>query len=78
MVRRGPGNRPGGGGESATYAGELWREAALRITAIAVHKQDAFAEEVINTELDKVLDQDKPVPLALSDAARLLARRAHR
>lgn len=56
----------------------LWREAALRISAIAVHKQDAFAEEVINTELDKVLDQGKEIAPALSDAARLLARRAHR
>ncbi len=59
-------------------ARQLWREAARHITAIAVHKQDAFAEEVINTELDKVLDQGKDIPTALSDAARLLARRAHR
>lgn len=56
----------------------LWRDAALRISAIAVHKQDAFADEVINTELDKVLDQGKAIAPALSDAARLLARRAHR
>ncbi len=56
----------------------LWREAALRIQAPTVHKQDAFADEVINTELDKVMDQGKAIAPALADAARLLARRAHR
>lgn len=56
----------------------LWRDAASRITAVDVHKQDAFASEVIDTELDKVLDRDKPIPQALADAARLLRRRAHR
>ena len=43
-----------------------------------MHKQDAFAGEVIDTELDKVLDHGKPVATALADAARLLARRANR
>jgi hypothetical protein len=28
---------------------------------VAVHKQDAFADEVINTELDKVLDRGKDI-----------------
>ena len=56
-----------------------WRgDTARRITAVAVHKQDAFAEEVINTELDKVLDRGKDIDNALGDAARLLALRAHR
>ena len=59
-------------------ARRLWREAAASIPATSVHKQDAFAEEVVNTELDKVLDQGKEIPLALADAARVLARRAHR
>ena len=63
------------GGESARV---LWREAARHITAVAVHKQDAFASEVIDTELDKVLDQGKDIATALADAERLLARRAHR
>ena len=56
----------------------LWRDAARRIPAVAVHKQDAFADEVINTELDKVLDRGKDIRVALADAERLLQRRAHR
>lgn len=56
----------------------MWREAAMKTKAVQVHKQDAFADEVINTELDKVLDQGKDIATALSDAARLLARRANR
>ena len=56
----------------------LWRESTRRISAVAVHKQDAFAGEVIDTELDKVLDRHKPIPEALADARRLLAQRAHR
>jgi multiple sugar transport system substrate-binding protein len=55
-----------------------WREATRHITAVDVHKQDAFADEVINTELDKVLDQGKDIATALADAERLLQRRARR
>ena len=55
-----------------------WREASKRIVAVSVHKQDAFADEVINTELDKVLDRGKDITLALADAQRLLQKRAHR
>jgi multiple sugar transport system substrate-binding protein len=55
-----------------------WRTAARRITAVGVHKQDAFADEVINTELDKVLDRGKDIATALADAERLLQRRALR
>jgi multiple sugar transport system substrate-binding protein len=56
----------------------LWRDAARRIRAMSVHKQNMFAEEVINTELDNVLDRGKDIQQALADAARLLERRAHR
>jgi multiple sugar transport system substrate-binding protein len=63
------------GGQSARVG---WREAALRAVAVDVHKQDAFAEEVINTELDKVLDRGKDIATALADAKRLLDQRAHR
>ena len=56
----------------------LWREAARRIQATPVHKQSNFADEVIGTELDKVLDRGKDIPQALADAHRLLERRAHR
>jgi multiple sugar transport system substrate-binding protein len=63
------------GGQRARVA---WRESARRISAVQVHKQDAFAEEVINTELDKVLDRGKDIATALADAERLLKQRAHR
>lgn len=59
-------------------ARRLWRDSARRIRAAAVHKQDAFAAEVIDTELDKVLDRGKSIATALADAERLLARRALR
>ena len=55
-----------------------WRLAASRITAVDVHKQDAFADEVINTELDKVLDRGKDITTALADAEHLLKSRAWR
>ena len=63
------------GGEPARV---LWRDAARKIQAVRVHKQDAFASEVIDTELDKVLDRGKDIAVALADAERLLQRRAHR
>jgi multiple sugar transport system substrate-binding protein len=56
----------------------LWRDAARRITATQVHKQANFADEVVGTELDNVLDRGKPIATALADAARLLQRRAFR
>ncbi len=56
----------------------LWRGAARRITASPVHKQNNFADEVIGTELDKVLNQGKRIRDALADAQSLLERRAHR
>jgi multiple sugar transport system substrate-binding protein len=56
----------------------LWRDATRRIAAVDVHKQDSFASEVIDTELDKVLDQGKSIVVALADAQRLLDKRARR
>jgi multiple sugar transport system substrate-binding protein len=56
----------------------LWRTAAQHASAVDVHKQDSFASEVIDTELDKVLDRGKDIALALADAERLLAKRARR
>jgi multiple sugar transport system substrate-binding protein len=56
----------------------MWREGTKHIVAVSVHKQDAFAGEVIDTELDKVLDHGKDVGEALADAARLLEKRARR
>jgi multiple sugar transport system substrate-binding protein len=63
------------GGQTARVG---WRAAAKGIAAVDVHKQDAFADEVINTELDKVLDRGKDIATALADAKRLLEQRAHR
>jgi multiple sugar transport system substrate-binding protein len=63
------------GGQKARV---IWRAATTRIAAVDVHKQDAFADEVIDTELDKVLDRGKDIASALADAARLLRQRAHR
>ena len=63
---------------SGQKARVAWRAAAGRISAVAVHKQDAFADEVINTELDKVLDRGKDISTALADAQRLLLQRARR
>ena len=56
----------------------LWRDAARKISATQVHKQSNFADEVIGTELDNVLDHNKDIGRALADAERLLVRRANR
>ena len=55
-----------------------WREAALNIQAITTNKLDTIAEEVVNTELDKVLNRGKDIRAALADARALLDKRAHR
>ncbi|HVK54119.1 MAG TPA: extracellular solute-binding protein [Burkholderiales bacterium] len=56
----------------------MWRDAANRIRAIDVNKYDAIAGEIINSELDKVLDQGKDIKAALADAKALIERRARR
>lgn len=63
------------GGQKARV---LWRDTARKITAVQVHKQSSFADEVINTELDKVMLNGKNIRTALADAQRLLEQRAHR
>ena len=63
------------GGQKARL---IWREAAQKINAVNVHKLDPIADEIINTELDKVLDQGKDVRTALADAKALLERRVKR
>jgi multiple sugar transport system substrate-binding protein len=59
-------------------ARRLWRDAARRIGPVRNHKQNNFADEVIGTELDNVIDRGKDIGAALGDAARLLERRARR
>jgi multiple sugar transport system substrate-binding protein len=63
------------GGQKARL---LWRDAANKITAVDVHKLDPIAEEIVNTEMDKVLDQGKDIRTALADAKALLERRVAR
>jgi multiple sugar transport system substrate-binding protein len=63
------------GGQKARL---VWRDATKQIKAVSVNELDSFAEEVVNTELDKVLDQGKEVSVALADAQKLLERRAKR
>jgi multiple sugar transport system substrate-binding protein len=43
-----------------------------------VNKLDPIADEIINTELDKVLDQGKDIHAALADAKGLIERRIRR
>ena len=63
------------GGQKARL---LWRDAANKITAVDVHKLDPVADEIVGTELDKVLDQGKDIKTALADAKALLERRVAR
>ena len=70
--------RTGGVSLLARKARLLWRTAARRIGATPVHKQNGFADEVVGTELDNVLERGKDIRTALADAQRLLERRAHR
>ncbi|MDP4300868.1 ABC transporter substrate-binding protein [Leptothrix discophora] len=63
------------GGQKARV---IWREATTRINALDVNKFDPIAEEIVNTEMDKVLDQGKDIKAALADARKLLERRARR
>lgn len=63
------------GGQKAR---QWWREAAMNIRAIDVNKLDNIADEVVSTELDKVLNRGKDIRKALADAKALLDKRAHR
>ncbi len=56
----------------------MWRDAARHIPAVDVNKHDPVANEIINTELDKVLDNGKDIKQALLDAKNLIERRARR
>ncbi len=60
------------------HARRLWREAAARIPAVRMHRQQKFADEVVNAELDNVLEYGKPIAKALEDAQALLVHRANR
>ncbi len=63
------------GGQKAR---QLWKVAADKIQAIAVDKYDPVANDVVNAELDKVLEQDKDIKTALADAQAALKKRVRR
>jgi multiple sugar transport system substrate-binding protein len=56
-------------------ARQLWRDEAAKISAIPVNKLDSIAAEIVNTALDKVLNDDLPIPAALAEASRFLEYR---
>jgi multiple sugar transport system substrate-binding protein len=53
----------------------LWRDLAAKTPAIPLNKLDPIADEIINTEMDKVLAGKKEIELALADAAIMLQKR---
>ncbi len=59
-------------------ARRLWRDAARRLSAVPVHKQSGFADEVVGSALDQVLEHGQDIGTALADARRLLQKRARR
>ncbi|WP_417068281.1 ABC transporter substrate-binding protein [Niveibacterium terrae] len=59
-------------------ARKLWKVAADRIPAVAVDKFDPVANEIVNAELEKVLEQNKDIKQALTDAKTQIARRIRR
>jgi len=63
------------GGQKAR---QLWKTSADKIQAIAVDKFDPIANEIVNTELDKVLEQNKDIKTALADAQAALKKRVRR
>jgi len=63
------------GGQKARL---IWREAAKKIVSAKVHKQNNFADEVIDMSLDRVLDGHSSIEDALSEAHSLLEKRALR
>ena len=59
-------------------ARRLWRDIARQVPALGLHRLDPLADEIVNTELDRVLLRGKDVDSALGDASTLLERRAQR
>ena len=49
-------------------ARRLWRDVAGKVPAIAVSKYDSMATDMIRSEFEEVLTEDKPIAKALADA----------
>ena len=56
------------------HARIMWRKASQQVNSIEVNELDQKASEVIYNQLDKVLNQDKDIVLALHDARLSLER----
>ncbi len=56
----------------------LWRNAAQNIPALEVNRLDPIAAQILATELDRVLELDKPIKDALATAQRVIERRIRR
>ncbi|WP_235581122.1 MULTISPECIES: ABC transporter substrate-binding protein [unclassified Rhizobacter] len=63
------------GGQKAR---QMWKVSADKIKAIAVDKYDPVANDVVNAELDKVLEQNKDIKTALADAQEQVKKRVRR
>ena len=61
------------GGQKARL---LWRDAARKTQPIDVNKYDSVADQIVQTELTKVLESNKDIKVALSDARAQILRRA--
>jgi len=59
-------------------ARQLWKVAADKIPAVAVDKFDPIANDIVNAELEKVLEQNKDIKTALADAKSQIERRVRR
>lgn len=59
-------------------ARRLWREIAAKVPAITVNKFDSMATDMIRSEFEEVLTEDKPIAKALADAKLLIEHRARR
>lgn len=63
------------GGQKAR---QLWKVAADHIVSTDVDKYDSTAQDIVNAELDKVLEQGKDIKTALADAKAQIKRRVRR
>jgi multiple sugar transport system substrate-binding protein len=55
-----------------------WRDTALKVPALRVHKLDAMATDVIRDEFENVVSKGKDIAAALADAKAQIERRARR